>query len=126
MRLKDMLVSAAAAGLIVIGGPALAQSVEAGVQAWQGGNYDEAVRQWRPLADRGDQDAQFNLGHAYRLGRGVPQNMNLAEQWYERAARAGHVEAQAMYGLILFQNGRRQEAMPFVQGAAERGDARAQ
>ena len=126
MRLKDCLVSAAAAGLIVIGAPALAQSVEAGVQAWQSNNYDEAVRNWRPLADRGDQDAQFNLGHAYRLGRGVPQNMNLAEQWYERAARAGHVEAQAMYGLILFQNGRRQEAMPFVQGAAERGDARAQ
>ena len=67
-------------------------------------------------------DAQFNLGHAYRLGRGVPQNMNLAEQWYERAARAGHVEAQAMYGLILFQNNRRQEAMPFIQRAAERGD----
>ena len=98
------LASAAVAALIVLSAPAAAQSVEAGVQAWQSGNYEDAIRQWRPLADRGDQDAQFNLGHAYRLGRGVPQNMNLAEQWYERAARAGHVEAQAMYGLILFQN----------------------
>ncbi len=126
MKDRHVLLGAAAAALIAFGAPALAQSVEAGVQAWQSGSYDEAIRQWRPLADRGDQDAQFNLGHSYRLGRGVPQNMNLAEQWYERAARAGHVEAQAMYGLILFQNGRRQEAMPFVQGAAERGDARAQ
>jgi cell division septation protein DedD len=126
MKLKDCLMSAAAAAAMIVAAPGLAQSVEAGVQAWQAANYEEAIGQWRPLADRGDLDAQFNLGHAYRLGRGVPRNMNLAEQYYERAARAGHVEAQAMYGLILFQNGRRQEAMPYVRTAAERGDARAQ
>ena len=85
-------------------------SVRAGVEAWQAGNYDEAIRQWRPLADRGDADAQYNIAQAYFLGRGVPQNMNLAEQWYERAARQGHEEAQANYGLLLFQNGRRREA----------------
>jgi TPR repeat protein len=112
---------AAAAALGAGAAPLLAQSVESGITAWQAGDYDAAVRAWRPLADRGDEDAQFNLGHAYRLGRGVPRNMQLAEQWYERAARAGHLEAQAMYGLILFQNGRRQEAMPFVQRAATRG-----
>ena len=121
-----MLALGAASAALAMGVPAAAQDVEAGVRAWQAERYDEAVRNWRPLADRGDADAQFNLGHAYRLGRGVPQNLNLAEQWYERAARAGHVEAQAMYGLILFQNGRRDEAMPYVQQAAERGDARAQ
>ena len=120
------VIAAAVAALLSAGAPALAQNVEAGVRAWEAGNYEEAIRNWRPLADSGDQDAQFNLGHAYRLGRGVPQNMTLAEQWYERAARAGHVEAQAMYGLILFQNNRRQEALPFIQRAAERGDRRAQ
>src|SRR5262245_29267203 len=71
--------------------------VLAGVQAWQAGNYDEAIRQWRPLADRGDADAQYNIAQAYFLGRGVPQNMTLAEQWYERAARQGHPDAQANY-----------------------------
>jgi hypothetical protein len=126
MTSKRPLWALAAAAAILATAPASAQSVEAGVTAWQAADYDAAVRAWRPLADRGDQDAQFNLGHAYRLGRGVPRNMQLAEQWYERAARAGHLEAQAMYGLILFQNGRRQEAMPFVQRAAEGGDARAQ
>ncbi len=121
---RGLWLAAAAAAMLAT--PALAQSVQAGVEAWQAGRHDDAVRQWRPLADAGDADAQFNLGHAYRLGRGVPQNMNMAEQLYERAARSGHVEAQAMFGLILFQNGRRQEAMPYVQRAAERGDARAQ
>ncbi len=131
-RIDRRLALALAAAAAAMSAPATGQnvpaapSVEAGFNAWQSGNYDEAVRNWRPLADRGDADAQFNLGHAYRLGRGVPQNLNLAEQWYERAARAGHQEAQAMYGVILFQNGRRAEAMPYIQRGAEAGDPRAQ
>ena len=72
---------AAAAGAIMTA-PAMAQSVEAGIAAWRANNYEEAIRQWRPLADRGDADAQYNLAQAYKLGRGVPVNLNLAEQWY--------------------------------------------
>ena len=100
--------------------------VRAGIDAWAAQNYDEAIRIWRPLADRGDPDAQYNIAQAYFLGRGVPQNMVLAEQWYERAARQGHPEATANYGLLLFQNGRRQEAIPDVTRAADAGDPRAQ
>jgi TPR repeat protein len=107
--------------------PAVATpSVRAGVEAWQAGNFSLAIGNWRPLADRGDADAQYNIAQAYFLGRGVPQNNNLAEQWYERAARQGHEEAQGNLGLILFQNGRRREAMPWIEQAAGRGDARAQ
>jgi len=119
---------AAAAALAV---PALAQdlgpgSVRSGIAAWQAGNHEQAVALWRPLADRGDADAQYNMAQAYFLGRGVPRNMNLAEQWYERAARQGHEDAQGAYGLILFQNGRQREALPWIERAAERGDPRAQ
>jgi len=105
---------------------AAGSAVRAGVEAWQAGNYDEAIRVWRPLADRGDADAQYNVAQAYFLGRGVPQNMNLAEQWYARAARQGHEEAEANYGLLLFQNGQRRQALPWIERAAGRGDARAQ
>jgi len=116
------------AALALTAAPALAQetSVRAGVEAWQAGDYDAAIRQWRPLADQGDADAQYNLAQAYKLGRGVPLNMNLAEQWYERAARQGHAQAGANLGLILFQNGRRREAMPYIERAAAAGDPRAQ
>jgi cell division septation protein DedD len=100
--------------------------VRAGIDAWAAQNYGEAIRIWRPLADRGDSDAQYNLAQAYFLGRGLPQNMALAEQWYERAARQGHPEATANYGLLLFQNNRRQEAIPYLTRAADAGDARAQ
>ena len=128
MKTKGRLLALAAAGAIAgLAVPAWAQpSVRAGVDAWAAGNYEEAIRQWRPLADAGDADAQFNLAQAYKLGRGVPVNNNLAEQWYERAARQGHEQAGANLGLILFQNGRRRDAMPYLQRAAERGDPRAQ
>ncbi|HEV2865196.1 MAG TPA: SPOR domain-containing protein [Allosphingosinicella sp.] len=126
MSNRGFWLTAAAVAFAAPSVPLMAQTALQGISAWQAGRYEEAVRIWRPLADRGDADAQFNLGHAYRLGRGVPQNMNMAEQLYSRAARSGHVEASAMYGLILFQNGRREEAMPLIRRAAEAGDARAQ
>ncbi|HVQ07786.1 MAG TPA: SPOR domain-containing protein [Allosphingosinicella sp.] len=106
--------------------PAGTNDARAGIEAWRSQDYEGAVRIWRPLADRGDADAQYNLAQAYFLGRGVPQNMTLAEQWYARAARGGHEEAQANYGLLLFQNGRQREAIPWIERAAGRGDPRAQ
>ena len=53
-----------------------------------------AVAIWRPLAEAGDADAAFNLGQAYRLGKGVPTDLAAAQTWFERAARKGHVDAQ--------------------------------
>ena len=105
--------------------PALAD-VKAGVAAYQKGDYAGALREWRPLAERGDPDAQFNLAQAYRLGRGVPANLNSAIDLYRKAATQGHAEAEALLALALFQNGRRAEAMPWLAKAAERGDASSQ
>ena len=85
--------------------PTHAQSVRAGIDAWQKGDTAQAVAIWRPLAEKGDADAAFNLGQAYRLGRGVNLDLAQAQTWLERAARKGHVDAQTTLGLLLFQNG---------------------
>ena len=66
-----------------------------------------AVAIWRPLAEKGDADAAFNLGQAYRLGRGVTINLGAAQTWFERAASKGHLDAQTTLGLMLFENGDR-------------------
>lgn len=100
--------------------------VKDGVDAWQAGNYQAAVAEWRPLALAGDADAQFNLGQAYKLGRGVPADMAQAEAWYRRAAKQGHLQAEDNLGLILFTANRRAEAMPFILNSAARGEPRAQ
>ena len=52
-------------------------------------------------------DAAFDLGQAYRLGRGVPTNLAAAQTWFERAAAKGHLDAQTTLGLMLFENGNR-------------------
>jgi len=104
----------------------VAANVREGVEAWSRGDYSAAVGEWQGPAAAGDADAMFNLAQAYRLGRGVPLDAARAEALYQRAAQAGHVQAADTYGLMLFQDGRRAEALPFVEGAARRGDPRAQ
>jgi uncharacterized protein len=119
---------ALAMGLLLaslLAGPALAD-VKAGVDAWSRGDYAAAVREWEAAADSGDPDAMFNLGQAYRLGRGVPEDPSRAEALYAGAAAAGHLQAADTYGLMLFQDGRREAALPYVREAARRGDPRAQ
>ena len=105
--------------------PIFAQSVKAGIEAWQKADYAAAVNIWRPLAERGDVDASFNLGQAYRLGRGVPVNLGAAQTWLERSARKGHLDAQTTLGLMLFQNGNQVSGLRWLGQAAERGDPRA-
>lgn len=100
--------------------------VKAGVDAWARGDWATAVREWQQPAAKGDADAQFNLGQAYKLGRGVPMDMAQAERWYALAAQQGHAQAEDNYGLILFQNGKRADAVKWLEKSSLRGEARSQ
>jgi uncharacterized protein len=115
----------AAAVVAALSSSVSAQTVRAGVEAWQHADYAAAVAIWRPLAERGDPDAAFNLGQAYRLGRGVPTNLAAAQTWFERAAAKGHVDAQTTLGLMLFENGDRAGGIRWLKQAAEKGEPRA-
>jgi len=122
------IAGAAAIALIAatLAAPAHAQlpSVKAGIEAWQKGDYATAVNNWRPLAEKGDADAAFNLGQAYRLGRGVVISLAAAQTWLERAAKSDHLDAQTTLGLLLFQNGNRIGGLRWLKIAAERGEPR--
>ncbi|AUX70634.1 sporulation protein [Porphyrobacter sp. HT-58-2] len=110
---------------LLAAGPVLAD-VKAGVDAWSAGDYARAVVEWQGPASAGDPDALFNLAQAYRLGRGVEIDNVRARQLYEQAASLGHVKAADNYGLMLFQEGEQERAMPMIRAAADRGDPRAQ
>ncbi|WP_298166909.1 SPOR domain-containing protein [Novosphingobium sp.] len=104
---------------------ASAAAVRAGVDAWSAGNYEAAVKAWQAPAAKGDADALFNLGQAYKLGRGVNKDLVRAEAYFGKAARLGHIAAADNYGILLFQTNRHEAAMPWLESAADRGEPRA-
>ena len=124
MKLREST-SAVALLCVVLAVPAQAD-VKAGVDAWTAGNFAAAVEEWKGPAAQGDPDAQFNLAQAYRLGRGVEADLGRAEALYAQAAASGHIRAADQYGLLLFQTGQREQAMPYIEAAAGRGEPRAQ
>ena len=66
MRLLALLVLG-----LAITSSALADPLGDAKAAYQRGDYAAALRLWRELADAGDANAQFWMGAAYDLGRGV-------------------------------------------------------
>ena len=52
----------------------LAQDLDQGVKAYNTGNYQAAIRHFKPLAVQGDLKAQFNMGIIYKNGKGVTQD----------------------------------------------------
>jgi uncharacterized protein len=114
------------AGLVAaaVAAPALAD-VKSGADAWDRGDYDAAIAQWQAPAAKGDPDAMFNMGQAYKLGRGVPKDLARAQDLYHRAALKGHIRAADNYGVLLFQIGQQADAMPWLVAAADRGEPRA-
>ena len=71
-----------------------------GVEAYDKGDYETALKEWRPFAKQGNANAQFNLGQMYRNGYGVPQDYKTAVKWYTLSAEQGFVEAQANLGVM--------------------------
>ena len=82
----------------------LATPVWAGLEeataALKRGDYETALRELRPLAERGNADAQYSLGVMYYEGHGVPQDHAEEVRWYRKAANQGYAEAQYDLGVM--------------------------
>ncbi len=81
-------------------------------------------------AERGDPEAQLEVGEMYVAGRDVPQSDVVAFAWYRQAAEAGVAAAQFNVGL-MYSAGRgvprdEAEAVTWYQKAAAQGLAEAQ
>lgn len=84
---------------------------QAGLQAYQRGDYASALKEWQPLAQRGDANAEYNLGLLYAKGQGVPQDYKQAADWYRKAADQGVPAAQFNLG-VIYANGQGVDANP--------------
>jgi TPR repeat protein len=85
--------------ILLVGSIAQASAgMEEGVAAYQRGDHAAAIREFKPLAEKGDPKAQFHLGEIHGQGRGVKRDLKEAARWYRQAAMQGHGEAQAVLG----------------------------
>ena len=50
-----------------------AQDYDRGFIAYEAGDYATALREWRPLAEQGDAQAQHNLASMYNKGKASVQ-----------------------------------------------------
>lgn len=82
--------------------PGAHADLQAGIAAYQAGNYAVAVQELKPLAARGNADAQANLGFLYAHGHGLPQDYKEAGAWYRKAALQGQADAQFNLGSLYY------------------------
>ena len=73
-----------------------------GLTAYFDGDYVTALRELKPLAEQGHDDAQFFLGRMYDQGYGVIQNYKTAVKWYRLSAEQGDSDAQYNLGLSYY------------------------
>lgn len=76
---------ALALGLAILSVPASA-GLDEGLDALNRGDPAAALRELRPLAERGDGVAQYNLGLMYLAGNGLTRDPRAACDWFEKAA----------------------------------------
>ena len=76
-----------------------------GMNAFDKGEYKIALKEFKPLANRGDIDAQYILGVMYDDGKGVTKDNKQAIKWYRKAADQGDIDAQnnldAIYEIVV-------------------------
>ena len=98
--------------------------------AYDSGDYETALTEWRPLAEAGDADGQFGMGLLYGNGYGVELDDFQALKWYVLAAGQGHAKAQCNIA-VMHANGwgvpqSDEEALKWYSLAAEQGVTPAQ
>ena len=106
----------------------LAADFKKGLDAAKKGNFETALKEWRPLAEQGDSYAQYNLGLMYDYGEGVIEDDTQAVYWFRKAAEQGHAKAQYNLGL-MYESGRGiakddTQAVYWFRKAAEQGEAK--
>jgi S1-C subfamily serine protease/uncharacterized protein YecT (DUF1311 family) len=116
--------------LVAIAGAAIASPFTEGYEAWQRGDYTEALKRYREGAEQGDAASQNALAASYYLGRGVPQDYAEAVKWYRKAAEQGDAGSQYLLG-AMYAQGKGvprddAQAAKWYRKAAEQGEAEAQ
>lgn len=88
---------------VLAAAPAYAQDFVQGWDAYDRGDHETALANFRPLAEQGDIAPQYYLGLMYAGGHGVEQDHVQAAHWFRKAAEQGNPESQYELATALAQ-----------------------
>lgn len=92
IRIKGIIM---ALSLAVTSSVAMAdgKTFDDGAVAFIKGDEQTAFKIWKPLAEKGNTEAQYHLGYMFQTGTGVPADKSKALYWYQMAAKNGNGKA---------------------------------
>ena len=99
---KHLSISIAVLGLLLFTGSARADEISDGTDAYNHGDYAEAVKLFCPAAEQGNASAQDGLGSMYFNGTGVLENYAEAVKWTRLSAEQGDEIALGRLGAMYF------------------------
>ncbi len=94
--------------------------------AFEKRDYATALKELKPLADKGDARSQYAMGVMAENGFGMPKDLSQAANWYRKAAEQGNTDAQFNLG-AMYEHGvgmpvNYAQAARWYRPAAESGD----
>ncbi|MCK9454736.1 tetratricopeptide repeat protein [Sulfurimonas sp.] len=81
----------------------LANDYNTAMQALKNKEYKKAMSIFNELSDKGDAQAQTELGHIYVNGLGVKKDVLNAKKYWEKAAEKNNVDALYYLGLMYYK-----------------------
>ena len=75
-------------------------NLQEGIKSFQVQNYRQAFILLKPVAEKGQPDAQYAVGYMYDYGQGVVEDRKKARYWITCAADAGQPDAVAAMKIL--------------------------
>lgn len=113
--------------MMLIGTRLWAADLESGKRAYEQKDYATALKEFTPLANEGQAEAQLYLGKMCMMGQGVLKDPDQAIKWFKASALQGNAEAQFFLGSIyLLPQKDVQQGIRWMHLSAEQGNKDAQ
>jgi uncharacterized protein len=74
-----------------------------GMNAMENGNYDEAIKNFRLGAEKGDRFSQHCLGVMLYKGQGVKKDYKESYKWLDLASKQRLSQAEFDLGILIYQ-----------------------
>ena len=92
-----------------------------GLAAWEDEEFEAAVKFFRAAAEKGNSDAMIMLAHCLMKGIGTDKDEDAFSAWIKKAVDTGNPYAQAYYGILLDEEKKEEEAIPYLEKSAKQG-----